>query len=155
MYSFSIRQFIWEYFGILIRQFSISFRCLFLESNTNTKEKHQKNQWKPMNKTNDKKRTTHEHYWEPKRNLWTNQGKTKENHRKTNEKPKKEQWKTMENQRQLCQHSKLPFARDFWSLFFRGFSSLMGKEIRDTFEEKKESWGALDPVCSQNPVNMQ
>ena len=31
----------------------------------------------------------------------------------------------------------------------------MGKEIRDTFEEKKESWGALDPVCSQNPVNMQ
>ena len=35
---------IWEYLGILIRQFSIAFRCLFLESNTNTKEKHQKNQ---------------------------------------------------------------------------------------------------------------
>ena len=53
-----------------------------------------------MNKNNDKQRTTHEHYWEPKKKLWTNQGKTKENHRKTNEKPKKDnekQWKTKDN----------------------------------------------------------
>ena len=52
----------------------------------------------------------------------------KEKQKRTTEKPMKnqrrnneKQWKTMENQRQLCQHSKLPFARDFWSLFFRGF----------------------------------
>ena len=139
MYSFSIRQFIWEYVGILIRQFSISFRCLFLESNTNTKEKHLKNHWKPMNKNNDKQRTTHEHYWEPKKNLWTNQGKNQwkpqknqwKNQRRNNEK----QWK----KKQFCQHSKLPFASDFWSLFFRCFLCLMGKEIRDNFEGKKET----------------
>ena len=51
--------------------------------------KHQKNQWKPMNKNNDKERTTHENYWEPKKNLGTHQGKT-------NREPQKNQWKTKE-----------------------------------------------------------
>ena len=64
--------------------------------------------------------------------------KTNENHRKTNEKTKEG---TMKNngKKQFCQHSKLPFASDFWSLFFRCFLCLMGKEIRDNFEGKKET----------------
>ena len=37
------------------------------EKNTNTKEKHQINQLKPMNK--NKQRTAHEIYGEPKKNL--------------------------------------------------------------------------------------
>ena len=91
-----------------------------------------------MNKNNDKQRTTHEHYWEPKKNIWTNQGKTNENHRKTNEKPKKEQWKTMENQRQFCQHSKLLFWQVLLAPVFLSFPSSMGKEIRDNFERKRK-----------------
>ena len=92
-----------------------------------------------MNKNNDKQRTTHEHYWESKKNIWTNQGKTKENQRKTHEKPKKEQWKTMENQRQLCQHSKLPFARDFWSCFFEVFIFNWERNKRHFWKKKETS----------------
>ena len=65
--------------------------------------------------------------------------KTNENHRKTNEKTKEGTMKNNGKKKQFCQHSKLPFASDFWSLFFRCFLCLMGKEIRDNFEGKKET----------------
>ena len=43
-----------------------------------------------MNKNNDKPRTTHEHYWEPKKNY----EQIKEKRKRTTEKPMKNQWKT-------------------------------------------------------------
>ena len=156
MYSFSIRQFIWEYLGILIRQFSVSFRCLFLESNTNTKEKHQKKQWKPMNKNNDKQRTTHEHFWEPKKIY----EQIKEKRKRTTEKPMKnqrrnneKQWKGKDNFASILSYL-LPGI--FGPCFFEGFI-FNGERNKRQFWRKKgnQSWGALDPVCSQNPVNMQ
>ena len=61
----------------------------------------------------------------------------KEKPMKSTEKSKKEQWKTMENQRQFCQHSKLLFASDFWPLFFFEFSIFNGERNKRNFEGKK------------------
>ena len=156
MYSFLIRQFIWEYVGILIRQFSISFRCLFLESNTNTKEKHQRNQWKPMNKNNDKQRTTHliilnqrKIYEQIKEKQMRTTEKQMKNQRRNNEK----QWKTKDHFASILSYL-LPVI--FGSCFFEVFI-FNGERNKRQFWIKKGhlSWGGLDPVCSQNPVNMQ
>ena len=49
MYSFSVWQFIWECLGILIRQFSISFRCLFF------KHEHQRKTPEEPMKTDEQK----------------------------------------------------------------------------------------------------
>ena len=66
------------------------------EQNTKTTEKHKKKQWKPMNKNNDKQRTAHEIYGEPKK-IYEHIKEKPMRTTKTNEKPKKEQWKTMKN----------------------------------------------------------
>ena len=86
-----------------------------------------------MNTKNDKQRTTRENYWEPKKNLWTNQGKTNENHRKTHGKPKKEnekQWKTKDNYASILFFF---FAGFFRSRFFE-FSIFNGEKNKKHFE---------------------
>ena len=107
-----------------------------------------------MSKRNDKQRTTRENYWEAKKNLWTNQEKPMrtiekpmDNQRRNNEK----QWKTKDNYASI-----LFFLQGFLLLFFRIFHLQWWTKIRDILKEKMMPvWGALDLVCSQNPVNMQ
>ena len=73
-----------------------------------------------MSKNNDKQRTTHEIYGEPKK-IYEHIKEKPMRTTKTNEKPKKEQRKTMENQRQFCQHSKLLLPEIFVPCFFEVF----------------------------------
>ena len=96
-----------------------------------------------MNKNNEKQRTTHEIYGEPKK-IYEHIKEKPMKTTKTNEKPKKEQRKTMENQRQFCQHSKVTFCQRFLVPVFSRFSSSMGKEIRDNFGGKKQSKRVLE-----------
>ena len=91
-----------------------------------------------MNKNNDKQRTTHENYWEPKKKLWTNQGKSNENHRKNNEKPKKEQWKTMETKDNFASILSYLLAGTFGPWFFE-FSIFNVERNKRQCWKKKET----------------
>ena len=91
-----------------------------------------------MNKNNEKQKTTYEIYWEPKKIYEHIKGKTNENHKNQWKNQRRNNEKTMENQRQFCQHSKLLLPEIFVPVFSR-FSSSLGKEIRDNFDGKKQS----------------
>ena len=103
------------------------------------------NKWKPTNKTRKPKKNTRK----TNENQWTKTMRSKEQHmkfienqRKSMNTSRKNQWepqKPMKNQRRNNEKQwktkdnfasilKLPFARDFWSLFFRGFHLQWGKK---------------------------
>ena len=92
-----------------------------------------------MSKNNDKQRTTHEHCI--LRTKEKSMNKSRKDHRKANEKPMKnqrrnneKQWKSQDNFASILSYL-LP---GIFGPCFSKFSSLMGKEIRDNFEEKRK-----------------